>query len=81
MKFSLYFLGYLDDCQVYQVLVDDDYCIIFIFGCEVMFELIYNWGIEDDNDFVYYNGNDEFQGFGYIGVVVFDVYVVCEWFE
>ncbi|WP_203299775.1 lactoylglutathione lyase [Marinobacter sediminum] len=81
MKFTLYFLGYLDERQASQVPADDDHRTTFTFGREAMLELTHNWGTEDDNDFSYHSGNEEPQGFGHIGVAVPDVYSACERFE
>jgi len=81
MKFSLYFLGYLDDRQASQVPLDDDHRTTYTFGREAMLELTHNWGTEDDADFAYHNGNDKPQGFGHIGIAVPDVYTACERFE
>ncbi len=81
MKFTLYFLGYLDERQASQVPAGDDHRTTFTFGREAMLELTHNWGTEDDNDFSYHSGNEEPQGFGHIGVAVPDVYSACERFE
>lgn len=77
MKFTLYFLAYLDDRQANMVPNDDAHRTTFIFGREAMLELTHNWGTENDEDFSYHNGNDEPQGFGHIGVAVPDVYSAC----
>lgn len=81
MKFTLYFLTYLDDRQAATVPADDAHRTTFIFGREAMLELTHNWGTEDDPDFSYHNGNDEPQGFGHIGVAVPDVYQAAERLE
>ncbi|MDL0431318.1 lactoylglutathione lyase [Marinobacter sp. TBZ242] len=81
MKFTLYFLAYLDDRQANMVPNDDAHRTTFIFGREAMLELTHNWGTENDEDFSYHNGNDEPQGFGHIGVAVPDVYSACARFE
>ncbi|MGM0571416.1 lactoylglutathione lyase [Marinobacter sp.] len=81
MKFTLYFLAYLDDRQAQMVPADDGHRTTFIFGREAMLELTHNWGTEEDEGFSYHNGNDEPQGFGHIGVAVPDVYTACERFE
>ncbi len=81
MKFTLYFLAYLDDRQAAMVPSDDGHRTTFIFGREAMLELTHNWGTEDDAEFQYHNGNDEPQGFGHIGVAVPDVYQATERFE
>ncbi|MDX1459212.1 MAG: lactoylglutathione lyase [Marinobacter sp.] len=81
MKFSLYFLGYLDDRQAALVPQDESHRTAFTFGREAMLELTHNWGSEDDDDFQYHNGNDQPQGFGHIGIAVPDVYQAAERFE
>lgn len=81
MKFTLYFLGYLDDRQARSVPLDDSHRTTYIFGREAMLELTHNWGSEDDPDFRYHNGNDQPQGYGHIGIAVPDVYAACERFE
>ena len=81
MKFTLYFLGYLDDKQAQLVPNDDAHRTTFTFGREAMLELTHNWGTEDDADFAYHNGNDQPQGFGHIGIAVPDVYAASERFE
>ena len=78
MKFTLYFLTYLDDRQAATVPGDDAHRTTFIFGREAMLELTHNWGTEDDPDFRYHNGNDKPQGFGHIGIAVPDVYQAAE---
>ncbi|HSP00314.1 MAG TPA: lactoylglutathione lyase [Thioalkalivibrio sp.] len=81
MKFTLYFLAYLDDRQANMVPHDDAHRTTFTFGREAMLELTHNWGTENDKDFSYHNGNDEPQGFGHIGIAVPDVYYACDRLE
>ncbi|SDX72951.1 lactoylglutathione lyase [Marinobacter mobilis] len=81
MKFSLYFLAYLDEQQASEVPSDDAKRTTFTFGREAMLELTHNWGSEDDPEFRYHNGNDQPQGFGHIGIAVPDVYAAAQRFE
>ncbi|WP_404364578.1 lactoylglutathione lyase [Marinobacter sp.] len=81
MKFTLYFLTYLDDRQAASVPSDEGHRTTFIFGREAMLELTHNWGTEKDPDFSYHNGNDEPQGFGHIGIAVPDVYQAAQRLE
>ncbi len=81
MKFSLYFLAYLNDEEASQVPEDDVKRLTYTFGREAMLELTHNWGTEDDADFSYHDGNAQPQGFGHIGITVPDVYAAAERFE
>ncbi|OEY65469.1 lactoylglutathione lyase [Marinobacter sp. X15-166B] len=81
MKFTLYFLAYLDEQQAAAVPANDAQRTTFTFGREAMLELTHNWGTETDSEFSYHNGNDQPQGFGHIGVAVPDVYQAAERFE
>ncbi|MEH3046116.1 lactoylglutathione lyase [Sphingomonas adhaesiva] len=80
MKFSLYFLAYLNDGEV--VPEDPVERARFIFARETTLELTHNWGTEDDAGFAgYHDGNREPRGFGHLGISVPDVAAACARFE
>ncbi|MCC5858027.1 MAG: lactoylglutathione lyase [Ectothiorhodospiraceae bacterium] len=81
MKFTLYFLGMVDDEEAKRVPDDDAERTRYTFSQPAMLELTHNWGTEDDPDFSYHNGNEQPQGFGHIGFDVPDVYKACERLE
>ncbi|MFB4204009.1 Lactoylglutathione lyase [wastewater metagenome] len=81
MRFTLYFLGYVDGNDAAGVPANDDARTTWTFGREAMLELTHNWGTEDDPAFSYHNGNDEPQGYGHIGITVPDVYEAAERLE
>lgn len=81
MKFTLYFLGMLNEDEETNLPEDKGERATWVFGNKAMLELTHNWGTEDDTDFEYHNGNDQPQGFGHIGFTVPDVYASCERFK
>ncbi|KAL6204869.1 hypothetical protein ACLB2K_022136 [Fragaria x ananassa] len=79
MKFSLYFLGYVDAASAPTNPVDRT---VWTFGQKATIELTHNWGTESDPEFKgYHNGNSEPRGFGHIGITVDDTYKACERFK
>lgn len=81
MRFSLYFLGLLDDEQAGNVPHEDDRRTTYTFSGEGILELTHNWGSEDDPDLHYHDGNTEPQGFGHIAIAVPDIYAAAERME
>ncbi|KAL7671736.1 hypothetical protein ACOME3_006639 [Neoechinorhynchus agilis] len=79
MKFSLYFLGYVNPLEVNSLSEQEK--TLFLCKQKGCLEFTHNWGTENDNDFFYHNGNDEPRGFGHIGINVPDVEVACAEFE
>lgn len=78
MKFSLYFLGYIDDNDVVQNTVSPEY----LTAQSGVIELTHNHGTENDSEFTgYHDGNANPKGFGHIGVTVPDVEEACARFE
>ncbi|KAG0568257.1 hypothetical protein KC19_6G006800 [Ceratodon purpureus] len=90
-KFSLYFLGYIEDPAT--IPTDSAEKTKFLFSCKSTVELTHNWGTEFDPDFKgYVNGNSEPhcggrvpncapRGYGHIGITVNDVYRACQRFQ
>src|SRR5699024_7953220 len=82
MRFTLYFLGFVDADQASQVPTDDPHArTTWTFSRHGMLELTHNWGTEDDPEVTYHNGKDEPQGYGHICVSVPDVYAASTYLE
>jgi lactoylglutathione lyase len=79
-KFSLYFLGYLQEGET--VPNDPAEKARFVFSRETTLELTHNWGTESDPAFAgYHDGNAEPRGFGHLGISVPDVAAACARFD
>jgi lactoylglutathione lyase len=64
MKFTLYFLGMVEDEDAKLVPKNSNRRTTWVFEQKAMLELTHNWGTENDPDFHYHNGNAQPQGFG-----------------
>ncbi len=76
MKFSLYFLGYVEEGE--QIPRDDGERTAWTFSRQGVLELTHNWGTETQDGAVYHNGNGEPRGFGHICVSVTDLKATVE---
>lgn len=71
MKFSLYFLGFVEEGE--QAPRNDGERTAWMFARAGVLELTHNWGTETQDGAVYHNGNAEPRGFGHICVSVADL--------
>jgi len=81
MRFTLYFLAFLDERQAAEVPTEDGPRTTWNFGREGVLELTHNWGDENDPEVAFHDGNSDPKGFGHIAISVPDVYRACERFE
>ena len=75
-KFTLFFVGYVDDSV--EIPKDPVEAKKFAFSQVGTVELTYNYGTEKDPDFQYHNGNSQPQGFGHLGIAVHDLQQVID---
>ncbi|KAK7575839.1 hypothetical protein V9T40_012125 [Parthenolecanium corni] len=75
MKFSLYFVGYVNPDEVPKDDADARYK--WMLSKSTVLELTHNWGTENDSNFSYHNGNADPRGYGHIGIQVPDLDEAC----
>ena len=80
MKFSLFFLGYVDE-HIRAIPSHPVDRARFTFSQPALLELTHNWGTEHEPEQAYHNGNSEPKGFGHIGLSVPDVDRACAHFD
>jgi len=79
MKFSLYFLGRVEEDEEIPEEVSER--TAWTFSQRGLLELTHNWGTENQKDFSYHNGNAEPQGFGHICFSVPDLDAAIAWLD
>ena len=78
-KFSLYFMGYVDEKSIPKTEPERS---AWLFQQPATLELTHNHGTESDPEFKgYHNGNADPRGYGHIGLSVNNVDETCERFE
>jgi lactoylglutathione lyase len=60
-KFSLFFMGYKDASEIPD---NDDERKQYALSTLATIELTHNWGTENDDNFMYHNGNKDPRGYG-----------------
>jgi len=81
MKFSLYFMGYVDPAKVPKEGSELERTK-WLYQQPATLELTHNYGTESDPEFKgYHNGNSEPRGYGHIGIDTPNVEAACARFE